>query len=349
MEKTFEELKAGAETIKTNVLPESNTAQLVGGEFLNVIGKIEETERKKADKTSLDQEISRATEVEIQLSDRIASKASQSDLDVEQKKRSNDDQALSERIDVHTAQLGSLAAIVEQSDQESNEKIVELQVDTSQIKKQLSDEVSRATTSEQQLSGEIALKVDQTDFDGERTVRYEEDLALQQALEKETQRAEKAETQLASKASSTETEILSHDRRLQTVSMQISEEIERAVNAERNLALLIGAKADRENTYTKKEVNDLIKHVITENGEHYILIDLKVPDSELFEILSIYIGSRFVAIKDEKTFNLQISWESTEKVELSFFEDLKHEFIILNKNLNDSSVLREEYYVKYSF
>ncbi len=41
MAKTYEELKSGAETVKNNVLPESNTAPLVGGEFLNIIEKLE--------------------------------------------------------------------------------------------------------------------------------------------------------------------------------------------------------------------------------------------------------------------------------------------------------------------
>ena len=44
MAKTFEELKAGAETIRTNVLTESNTAQLADGQSLKVIHQVDETE-----------------------------------------------------------------------------------------------------------------------------------------------------------------------------------------------------------------------------------------------------------------------------------------------------------------
>ena len=44
MSKTFDELKQGAEEIRTNVLPDSNTAGLVGKQFLDIIEK-QETEQ----------------------------------------------------------------------------------------------------------------------------------------------------------------------------------------------------------------------------------------------------------------------------------------------------------------
>ena len=304
----------------------------------------------------MDQETSRATKVETQLSEEIASKASQTDLDAERKKRSEDDQALSGRIDIHTAQLSNLATIVEENEQENNEKILALQVDTVQLGKQLSDEVSRATTSEQQLSSKMALKVDQTDFEGERTARYEEDLALQQALEKESQRAEKAETQLASKVSSTETEILSHDKRLQATSMQIGEEIERAVNAERSLALLIGAKADRENTYTKSDVDRIIEKTLSGGscsccGDAAILINLNASNEELWEKLSSNINSRFngYLTMGEEIFNLHVTFNPLgEKVEISRTEGMRVEFILLEKNA-DGSISRSEEFTEYIY
>lgn len=51
-EKTFDELLSGAQTIRDNELPESNTHTLVGEQLVNMVDKIKEEDSKLAELSS---------------------------------------------------------------------------------------------------------------------------------------------------------------------------------------------------------------------------------------------------------------------------------------------------------
>lgn len=330
MAKTFEELKDGAKIIKTNVLPESNTASLVGGELLNVIDKVEEVDRKKASKSDLDRENT----------ERIAA-----------------DQALSQKIEIHTAQLSNLATIVRENEEENASKIAELQLDVSGNSKKISDEVIRAKTAEGNLSNQVetesirAIEAEkklsdrvtavekETLYLGEFTSTLEQRVYDNADLiRKETARAIVTEQSLSDRITFTESDLSSQDGKLQEV------------------CVLVGAKADQKDTYTKSDVDRIIEKTLSGGncgccGSGVVLINLNAPDSELWEKLSSNLNSRFngYLTMGEEIFNLCVSWNPLgKKVEIARSEGMRTEIIILEKK-EDGSILRTEEYSEYIY
>ncbi len=312
MAKTFEELKDGAKIIKTNVLPESNTASLVGGELLNVIDKVEEVDRKKASKSDLDRENT----------ERIAA-----------------DQALSQKIEVHTVQLSNLATIVGENEEENASKIAELQLDVAGNSKKISDEVTRAKAAEQSLSNRVTAVEKETTYLGEFTSTLEQ-RAYDNAdlIRKETSRAIVTEQSLSDRIGSVESNLSSQDLKLQEV------------------CVLVGAKADQKDTYTKSDVDRIIEKTLSGGncgccGSGVVLINLNAPDSELWEKLSSNLNSRFngYLTMGEEIFNLCVSWNPLgKKVEIARSEGMRTEIIILEKK-EDDSILRTEEYSEYIY